>query len=337
MKLIKCSSGTWSGLGMLLMLSLSGIYPSIQAQENQPLANPPLELFDLPLYPLISEPLHISFSQDLQRNRTGERYLQEISSLGNLAQSLQMGMGNPFNTGQFTITALAGPNGQISPSGAISVPATSNQSFSISPDPGYEIADVLVDGVSVGITSDFTFGFVLSDHSIEARFQAIGNPSQFTIGASAGANGQISPQGSVLVNAGESQSFSISPDAGFQIADVLVDGVSVGPAPTYTFSNVNADHRIEALFQAPPAPSFIIQASAGINGSISPSGNIRVSTGSSQAFNISPDPGYEIADVLVDGVSIGRVSDYTFGNVVSNHQIQASFRAVSSGLFTITT
>ena len=55
---------------------------------------------------------------------------------------------------------------------------------------------------------------------------------------------------------------------------------------------------------------------------------MRVSRGSDKTFRITPDAGYEIADVLVDGESVGAVSRYTFETVRKNHTIEAEFRAV---------
>jgi hypothetical protein len=61
-------------------------------------------------------------------------------------------------------------------------------------------------------------------------------------------NGTISPAGSVRVSNGENQTFTITPNAGGRIVDVLVDGISQGPITTYTFANVIADHTISASF-----------------------------------------------------------------------------------------
>lgn len=72
--------------------------------------------------------------------------------------------------------------------------------------------------------------------------------SSYTIKASAGANGTISPNGSVSVARGKDQTFTISAINGYRIADVLVDGKSVGNVSTYTFENVKANHTIEAKF-----------------------------------------------------------------------------------------
>src|SRR5439155_1341704 len=106
------------------------------------------------------------------------------------------------------------------------------------------------------------------------------------------------------------------------IADVLVDGSSVGAVSSYTFSNVTANHTIAASFTVKVET---ITASAGVHGSISPSGAVSVNCGSNQTFTIPPDACYDIADVLVDGSSVGPVSSYTFSSVTANHTIAASF------------
>lgn len=69
-----------------------------------------------------------------------------------------------------------------------------------------------------------------------------------TIRASAGANGTISPAGWTSVGEGGEQTFTITPDAGYAVAKVLVDGRSVGAVSSYTFRNVTQDHTIEAVF-----------------------------------------------------------------------------------------
>ena len=70
---------------------------------------------------------------------------------------------------------------------------------------------------------------------------------------------------------------------------------------------------------------YTIEASAGHGGGISPDGRVRVSRGSDKTFRITPDAGYEIADVLVDGESVGAVDKYTFESVRKAHTIEALF------------
>lgn len=69
-----------------------------------------------------------------------------------------------------------------------------------------------------------------------------------TIKATAGANGSISPSGWTSIREGWDQTFTITPDKGYAVAKVLVDGKSVGTVTSYTFKNVTKDHTIEAVF-----------------------------------------------------------------------------------------
>ena len=155
-----------------------------------------------------------------------------------------------------------------------------------------------------------------------------------TITGTADKNGMISPSGEVTIYVGEDQTFTITPNEGYEIADVLVDGVSVGAVSSYTFKNVTGDHTIEATFRrsggsgvVTPA-RYTITAEAGDGGSVSPDGRVRVDRGDDQTFTITPDDDYEIADVLVDGESVGAVSSYTFENVCANHTIEVVFEEV---------
>ena len=70
---------------------------------------------------------------------------------------------------------------------------------------------------------------------------------------------------------------------------------------------------------------YTIEATAGTGGSISPSGNISVREGADQTFTITPDKGYAVANVKIDGESIGAVKSYTFENVSKAHTIEVIF------------
>jgi len=70
----------------------------------------------------------------------------------------------------------------------------------------------------------------------------------YTIKATSGTNGSISPSGWTSVRDGRDQTFTITPDKGYAVAKVLVDGKSVGAVKSYTFKNVTKDHTIEAIF-----------------------------------------------------------------------------------------
>ena len=218
-----------------------------------------------------------------------------------------------------TIMASAGPNGSISPSGSVSVPEGLDQAFTITPATGYHVAAVLVDGASVGAVTSYTFTNVGSEHTISATF-AENAPS--TITASAGEGGIITPSGAVSIESGASQYFYFAPATGNRVLDVVIDGTSVGAMMAYNFINVGSNHTISVTFTP---DVYTITATAYDNGSISPAGGTVVSKGGSQTYTITPDPGYTVSYVTVDGAYEGPITSFTFDNVRMNHEITAYF------------
>jgi hypothetical protein len=75
----------------------------------------------------------------------------------------------------------------------------------------------------------------------------------------------------------------------------------------------------------PHVPGHVIKATAGTGGIIDPQGDVFVIEGENQTFTITPNDGYEIEDVLVDGASVGKVETYTFDNVEAPHTISVTF------------
>ncbi len=226
-----------------------------------------------------------------------------------------------FALDTFLIASSAGANGSIS--GSQTVAWGASATFAITPAANHHVADVLVDGVSVGAVSSYTFSNVTAPHTIAATFAI----DTFLITSSAGANGSIS--GSQTVAWGASATFTLAPAANHHVADVLVDGVSVGAVSSYTFSSVTAPHTIAATFAI---DTYAVTASAGPNGSVSPQGTQHVAHGSSLTVNIAAAANHHIADVLVDGASVGAVASYTFSNVTAAHALSASFAIDTFGV-----
>jgi hypothetical protein len=224
-------------------------------------------------------------------------------------------------TTQYTISASAGANGGISPSGSVSVNYGSDQAFTITANAHYHVADVLVDGVSVGAVTSYTFTGVTAAHTISATFAV----NTYTITVSAGSNGAISP-GTGSVNYGATPTYTITPATGYHIASITANGqavtVNTPAGQSYQFSAVSADGSLTATFAI---NTYIINASAGAGGSISPTGNVSVNYGDNQTFTITANTGYYIAGVSVNGSSVGAVSSYTFTNVQAAYTISATF------------
>ena len=99
-------------------------------------------------------------------------------------------------------------------------------------------------------------------------------------------------------------------------------------SPSY---NVTANHTIYAVFAwggGEITIQYVIDASAGEGGTITPHGKVYVVSGGSRTFTITAADGYQLTDVLVDGISVGAVDTYTFANVRKNHTIQAVFAPI---------
>ena len=143
-----------------------------------------------------------------------------------------------------------------------------------------------------------------------------------TISSSAGAGGAINPTGTVNINYGGSQSFNITANAGYYIADVTADSISLGAVSSYTFTGVQATHSITALFAI---STFSIATSTDPGGSISPTGSVSVNFGGNQTFNVTASAGYYTVDVLVNSTSIGALNSYTFTNVQASYMLSATF------------
>lgn len=92
---------------------------------------------------------------------------------------------------------------------------------------------------------------------------------------------------------------------------------------------MNANKSVTATFSI---KTYTITATAGSNGTISPSGAVTVNYGANKTFTMTPNTGYQVADVLVDGVSVGVQTTYTFTNVTANHTISVNFALIPPGL-----
>ncbi len=219
-----------------------------------------------------------------------------------------------------TIKTEAGEGGSISPSGNVSAGCGSDQGFEITPDQCHHIADVAVNGSSVGPVASYRFGNVSEDHTISASFALNGH----SIGASAGSGGSIKPSGTIPVPCGD-KTFTITPDPGYHIENVLTDGSSQGQVSTYAFANITGDHTIHADFAPDPLPECTMTASAEGSGQISPSGDVTATCGSDKTFTITPDNCNHIKDVFVNGESVGPMNSYKFINVTDGETIHAVF------------
>ncbi len=171
------------------------------------------------------------------------------------------------------------------------------------------------DGV---LTAARTDANVTVDKSVTANFAI----NTYTLHYTAGTGGTISGTADQTVPYGGSgTAVTAVPNTGYDFVE-WSDG---GTDAARTDTNVTANHTISATFSSLPPGILAITPSAGAHGSISPSTPQTVASGADLAFTITPSAGYRVAEVLVDGVSVGAVTSYTFNNVTASHTISATF------------
>ena len=81
------------------------------------------------------------------------------------------------------------------------------------------------------------------------------SPTGFIISVTAGKGGSVSPNGIVSVDSGGNKTFNITPDAGYELRELKIDGTNIDPSPSYTFINVTRDHTLYVVFALKPDPS----------------------------------------------------------------------------------
>ena len=240
------------------------------------------------------------------------------------------------------ITSTAGEHGTISPSGTVVYSLGSSASYVISPETGYKIKKILVDGVEIVVTAadgaaqSYEFVDIQKDHTISAEFEQ----RMFKITVVCGENGKIDPSESADYAYGSNVTFVITPSDGHVIKDVLIDGVSNAKAKEnaeYTFSNIRSNHEIEVSFEV---VTFTIVSSVGEGGTMSPNQITTIKNwGESHEVTYTPNEKHVISTIIVDGeainlsgVDVSKPYTYTFSKITANHVISCQFESTQRTL-----
>jgi hypothetical protein len=221
------------------------------------------------------------------------------------------------NSPRYFITATSNGNGTITNPGTVQYYCGDTVTFSFTPaDTCTRIVNVSVNGVAQGPVSSYTFNGLSSSGVISVSF----GPVRYTVTANAGSGGLISGASSPVC--GTDAVYTIVPNSCYQIADVLVDGVSVGPVTTYTFPAISAAHAISATFTQ---LSYTVTVISDSGGTATPLGTVTYACGDTVTVQFLPDPFKLVDSVVVDGVNIGPLNDYVFYGLDGNHTVLVYF------------
>ncbi len=158
-------------------------------------------------------------------------------------------------------------------------------------------------------------------------------PVTYTINANAGTGGNMNPTGSVVINSGADQTFTIAPSAGYIVSDVLVDSVSVGKVNTYTFNNVATNHTISGTFDGGwSAPS----ATSDTDNDVSNESNSLTSNDSDAVFGDDNDEAdfYNFNLSIPNGAVIDGIEVAVEGSKTSSRDLNISLSSNNGTSFT---
>jgi len=187
-----------------------------------------------------------------------------------------------------------------------------------------------------------------NDYTYTATLVPTAAPT-YTITTAAAPNGTLSGSqlktgttttvaaGAATVAAGSTVTYTFAPNAGFEVATIVVDGIAtqsttLAPLTSYSFVDVQANHYLNVYFR--PIPNTI-RVSLGANGTVSggvPGANL-VRTGTNFTLNFVPAAGFEVASIVVDGATtqstaLAPITSYTFSNVITGHYLNVYFRPI---------
>ncbi|MBI3413827.1 MAG: VCBS repeat-containing protein [Verrucomicrobia bacterium] len=156
----------------------------------------------------------------------------------------------------FTITVTAGAGGTIAPNGSLSKGSGGSQIFTATPNANYVVDQWLVDGqvAQTGLVN-FPLINIQADHAVKVTFKL--SQAHYTVIASAGAGGSVTPNGSLTPAAGVSLAYTATPSAGFVIDHWILDGTSAQQGGgSFLLNNIQADHAVQVTFRLQKKAGF---------------------------------------------------------------------------------
>ena len=226
--------------------------------------------------------------------------------------------------------------------GTYSVPVGTGVRIRAIPDTGYQWSGwkYWINGVSTPLTSEPNPTVFLSNtpnyvFKIQPVFTSTTSTSSYTITSTTVGQGSVAKNPSQTNYAsGSSVQLSATPTSGWVFSSWSGDASSTSNPLTVS---VTKNLAVTATFtQTASTVTYVISASVGNGGTVSPAGSTTVAKGMSQTYTFTSNSGYQISNVLVDGSSVGALSSYTFSNVQAPHTISASFtQRTSTATYTI--
>ncbi len=288
-----------------------------------------------------------NFSFTPENHKYGDVILGDVNSMENITS-----LNARLAVKTFFITTSAGANGTISASES-SISYGSNTSITAVANSSYLIESFIVDGnLVLEATGQETythfFNNINDNHTVNVTFVRKTYEVTFTFNSDGTIKDELSNNindgGKIIANEGDSPSFTANANTNYHISSVVIDS-SVHIYNTfdnnitnysYTFTNISANHSVKVEFSI---NTYNINISWTGNGSVTPVGSIQnVSHGESPTLILTPSEGYDVKEVLLDGMPVTdyKLSDdyvsysYTISSVTGNHNVSVTFSLIET-------
>ena len=221
----------------------------------------------------------------------------------------------------YVVTVNCGEHGTVTP-GTADYESGTEVTLTVTPDSGYRVKSVTLDGKAVTLTNGkYTFK-VTANCTFEAEFEAI-PADRYTVTVKCGEHGAVTP-GTADYESGTEVTLTVTPDSGYRVKSVTLDGKAVTLTNgKYTFK-VTANCTFEAEFEAIPADRYTVTVKCGEHGAVTP-GTADYESGTEVTLTVTPDSGYRVKSVTLDGKAVTLTNGkYTF-KVTANCTFEAEF------------
>ena len=246
-----------------------------------------------------------------------------------------------FEPNTYTVTTNAYGNGLVSDGITFTYDpdSTVNYEFNAMAAEGYHIASVVINNAEVEVTDPQTFAYTIENVADNYLINVYFAINTYTMTAEASQGGVITPNGVQVVNYGDDVDYEIVANQGWYIAQTVIDGVATNYTQaddvvtlTVSFTAIDTNHEVSVLFDQ---FMYNITGTVGANGTVNGETTINATLpyGSNYGLTITPADNYQVADVVVDGASVGAVNFYEFINITADHIVDVTFEAT---MYTLT-
>ena len=220
------------------------------------------------------------------------------------------------------LTVSCNEHGTVTPAGGTYANGDT-VTLTVTADPGYYVKSTELNGTAVSLNSDNEYVFTIeSDSTFTAEFAEI-PPDSYVVTVNCGEHGTVTP-GTADYESGTEVTFTVTPDSGYRVKSVTLDGKAVTLTNgKYTFK-VTANCTFEAEFEAIPADRYTVTVKCGEHGTVTP-GTADYESGTEVTLTVTPDSGYRVKSVTLDGKAVPLTNGkYTF-KVTANCTFEAEF------------